>query len=452
LVLRPHRALSTSSDSLTFMWEEIGYSQSPYGTDALPATASGAGLLVGRDHEVEALIRRLTYATTHPTIEGDNGVGKTSLVSVAGYRAMEARLTGERRQYFLPLPRTFQLGLATSPDAFRREVYMAVAEGFVSHHAHLREAGLQAPDVGAVDQWLNSPLFHGGGGGLSVAGFGGNASRETAPNSGEGFSEAGLARIVEQWLAECFPGTLAGGFICVIDNLEILRTSQAARGILEELRDTVLAQQGLRWVLCGARGIIRTAASSPRLEGRLSAPIELPPINVDSVSEVVARRLSAFQTSENANPPVDPDGFRYLYEVLNANLRNALMHAENYSVALADAGGERPISPEEKLSHLKTWLRDTADSYHSATTGVGGRAWDVFEGLVVLDGQCSPSDYDQFGFTAPEAMRAQVRALEESQLVQSERDDTDNRRKTISMTPRGWLIHYRLNGYEPRTR
>ncbi len=432
------------------MWEEIGYSQSPYGVDALPPTESGAELLVGRDTEVDTLIRRLIHQTTHPTIEGENGVGKTSLVSVAGYRAMAERLSGERTQFFLPLPRRpFQLSPGTTADGFRREVYLAVAEGFISHHARLREAELHAPDVDAVQKLLQSPLFHGSGGGISVLGSGGTAQHQTTPNTSEAFAESGLPHIVEQWLAECFPGTLVGGFICVIDNLEILQTSQNARNILEQLRDTVLAQQGLRWVLCGARGIIRTAASSPRLEGRLSTPIELPPIALEDVPEVVARRLAAFSTREYANPPVDPDGFRYLYEVLNHNLRTALTHAENYSTALAD-GRLRPTTPEEKLADLKDWLKETTDRYYDDTKGVGKRAWDVFEGLIILDGQCSPGDYEEFGFTDQSAMRPHVKALEESQLVQSEQDETDNRRKTISITPRGWLIHYRINGYEPR--
>ena len=46
-------------------------------------------------------------------------------------------------------------------------------------------------------------------------------------------------------------------------------------------------------------------------------------------------------------------------------------------------------------------------------------------------------------------MRPHVRALEEANLVHSLIDETDHRRKTISVTPRGWLVQYKLNDYEP---
>ena len=44
-------------------------------------------------------------------------------------------------------------------------------------------------------------------------------------------------------------------------------------------------------------------------------------------------------------------------------------------------------------------------------------------------------------------MRPHIHALEEANLVTSVIDETDNRRKTISLTPRGWLVQYKLNDY-----
>ena len=45
------------------------------------------------------------------------------------------------------------------------------------------------------------------------------------------------------------------------------------------------------------------------------------------------------------------------------------------------------------------------------------------------------------------ALRPQIKALEDVNLVASAIDDTDKRRKTISITPRGWLVNYARNGY-----
>lgn len=430
------------------MWEEIGFTESPYATAALPASEQGDRLLVGRDRELSSLMNTLRYTARHATIEGDNGVGKTSLVAVAAYRAKQEKLQKAKAQFLLPLEGTFQLAPDDTTDAFGRRVAFRVAEAFIKEHDALSAAKLNVPDVDEIDRWLNSPLFHSTGGGLSVLGSGGSVERSTEPNTSAGFSEEGFVATVARWLDQCFPGSLTGGFVCVLDNLELLETSRAARLQLERLRDTVLAQRGLRWVLCGATGVVRAAASSPRLEGHLADPITLDPIDDDVVPDVVSRRLDVFASREDAYAPVEPTAFRYLYDVLNKNLRNALRYAEEYAMAVVSET-TWPDAPEAKYDHLKGWLRASADKHHHDTHGVGKRAWEVFEGLVILGGRCSPGDFEQFGFNSNEAMRQHIRSLEEANLVQSAVDDTDHRRKTIAITPRGWLVEYKLNNYEP---
>jgi hypothetical protein len=368
---------------------------------------------------LEDLLNTLRYTGRHATIEGDNGVGKTSLVAIAAFRAKQARLQQEKVQFLLPLEGTFQLSPDSTPDAFRRRVAFQVAHAFIRDHDVLRQANLNVPDVDEIDRWLNSPLFHSGGAGATFLGTGLSGDRGTEPNSSSGFSEDGFVATIERWLDACFPGSLTGGFVCVLDNLELLETSQAARRQLEQLRDSVLAQKGLRWVLCGANGVVRSAASSPRLEGHLADPINLTPIPDNLVADVVARRIEFFSIRPDSYAPVEPDGFKYLYDVLNKNLRNTLRYAEEFALGLVNSGEAIPGGSEEKLQRLTEWLRSSADSHHRDTRGVGGRAWDVFEGLVLMDGRCSPGDYEQFGFNSPMAMRPHVRSLEDANLVHS---------------------------------
>jgi hypothetical protein len=428
------------------MWDHLGFSESPYAATALPPSAQGERLLVGREEQLQRLLMALTYSTRHPTVEGDNGVGKTSLVAIAGYRAKQARVTGQRSQFFLPLDRTFQLSPEDTTDDFRRKVFFEVARAFITEHDSLKAARLAVPDVKEIDGWLHSPIFHTTGGGVSVLGSGLTGQRASGPNTSAGFNEAGFLATVDRWLRDCFPSSLAGGFICVIDNLELLETSQAARAHLERLRDSLLNQKGLRWVLCGAKGIVRSAASSARLEGLLADPINLVPISDDAVADVVDRRIEVFSNRAGAYAPVEPSGFRYLYEVLHKNLRNALRYAEEFSMEVA-ISANRMKTPEAKYAALESWLRSEADKHHADTHGVRGRAWEVFDGLVVLDGECSPGDYDLFGFNNAPSMRPHVQALEEANLVGRVIDETDNRRKTISLTPRGWLVQYKRDNY-----
>ncbi len=191
------------------------------------------------------------------------------------------------------------------------------------------------------------------------------------------------------------------------------------------MRNTVLGHQGLFWVLCGARGIVRTGASSPRLEGRLAEPMELKPVSDEDVVTLISRRIQLYRVADDAVAPVGEKGFSYLYQLLNKNLRNALKFCEDFSFWLHEEG-LISADADEYFRLLEVWVTDQADrAQTAAATVVRDRAWSVFDKLVNMNGSCSPSDFDLFGFNSPMAMRPQVKALEDANLVQSSIDDTD---------------------------
>jgi DNA-binding MarR family transcriptional regulator len=76
------------------------------------------------------------------------------------------------------------------------------------------------------------------------------------------------------------------------------------------------------------------------------------------------------------------------------------------------------------------------------------RGWEVFDELVVRGGSCSPSDYEEFDFESPQAMQPHLRRLQAANLVVSNIDESDRRRKTIVITPKGWLVQYKRSGYQ----
>jgi hypothetical protein len=424
------------------IWRELGFRSSPYGSEHLPASEEGERLLVGRDAEISQLLRFLRSTNRHATVEGDNGVGKTSLVNVACFRAGREFIENRTRQLLVPLRKTFQLTPDQGVEGFRREVLFEIAGSFIARKELLRGAGLTIPNTDTIDAWLNAPILRGGGGGVTVLGVGGNATATQSTNNSAGFTEAGFAASVDTWLRDCFPTREHGAFVAVIDNLELLETSATARALLEGLRDSVLSQRGIRWVLCGARGIVRTAASSPRLEGFLGEPIEIPPLADAHAPELIARRIDSFRLgTEPPIAPVDSEGFKFLYDVLHSNLRNALRYSEDFSLWFADQN-PRPSGPGGRLSALKSWVAELAKRYLNDTISVKDRAWKVFDDLVAFGGSCSPSDHEAFGYDSTMALRPQVKSLEDAQLVLSTREDADQRRKTISITPKGWLVHY----------
>jgi hypothetical protein len=432
------------------LWMDLGFRANPYSTTPIPPTEEGAQLLVGRHHELRRIVRGITSADTVPTIEGDNGVGKTSLVSVAAYTLREQFRASETSQVFIPLEEPFQLIPGGSLDEFRRRVYYAVARAFIQHGGTLKGAGLEVPQYQDVESWLGSPVVKGGTGGVSVLGSGANAGRSRAINVGEGFRDEGFQTTIDGWLRACFPAREQGGFLCLIDNLELLETSQAARAQLEALRDSLINRPGLRWILCGARGIVRSAASSPRIHGVLSEPIELGPISDADIAEVVRRRIDAFAMSADAYVPVDANGFHHIYRTLNRNLRDSLKYCEDFALWL-DHEDEQPESEDDKLRLLEVWMAQQAEQYLEATDNVKPRAWEVFDDLASDGGTCSPSDHELFGFNSPMAMRPHVKDLEEANLLISSVSDTDQRRKHIALTSRGWLVNYQRSGYQAPT-
>jgi hypothetical protein len=433
-----------------FVWEKFGFDQSPYTTEPVPATEEGDQLLVGREAEIAKLESRIISGGTHPTLEGDNGVGKTSLLRVACYRLRKAFEEDSSAKLFIPIDEFFQPGSDGSVDDFIKRVYWTIASAIVKEHATLKEHLDNVPDITDIRTWLTSPVLKSGGGSVSVAGFGGGASLGRSINTGLGFADAGFKELIDTWLRQMFPSTQAGGFICVIDNLELLETTQSARNLLEAIRDPLLNRRGLRWILCGARGIIRTSVSSPRLEGRLKDPVEITPISDEFVAAAIKQRIELCRMHPQAEPPVGPETFRYLYDILNRNLRSAFKIAEDFSFWLLDEG-EVSGNAATYAELFEVWLTGQADKHH-CDTHLRNRAWQVFDTLAERDGWCSPGDYADFGFNSTAAMRLQIKALEQENLVvTSINDDADKRRKTISMTPRGWLVRYARTGYPPPT-
>lgn len=424
------------------IWLDFGYSQNPYQTEELPGSADGLRLLVGRDKELGQLKASLTSTTLASTLEGDNGVGKTSLVAVAGYERAQSYRMKQTGQALLPLPRVFQVTPDDDPIVFSRAVMFSVAQQFLEQRDALREGGYDVPAASGLQEWLQEALVTGGGAGATALGFGGSANRSRSVNTSAGFLEAGLPSMLRDWLTKCFPTPSAGGFICCLDNLELLRTSREAREWLEALRDGILAWQGLRWVLIGSKGIIRTSVSSPRLEGRLLDPLLLGPMNPSDAERAIERRLSVFAVSRKSTPPVTPRQFLMLYYLVAGNMRNAMKLSVDFSLWLhANAPNAAGRS-----STLASWV-ERQSRWHLEDTSLTPTAWRIFDRLIELGGSCSPSDWAEFGYEGPRPLTKYLRVLEGQNLVSASYDENDRRRKTIHVTPRGWFVEKARGGY-----
>lgn len=421
------------------MWADFGFRRNLYDTHPITGNDQGERLLVGRSSELSSIKNRIQNIESVVSVEGPNGVGKTSLVLVAGYQ-LERDTADRGKNSILLAPEPFQFTAEDSAIDFKRKVYASIAAQFINNEPTYRKRFDLQFNLSPLKAWLENPIFRQGS--ASVAGFGGGGG--SSPNEGSGFDLHGFFSIVDRLLSAAFQTD--GGVICVLDNLEILNTSQAARQKLETLRDDLFSKHGIKWVVCGARGIVRSVATSPRLQGRLQEPMTIAPLKRDAIEDLIRSRVVEFQIGHDRVPPVGQRSFTHIFEILNENLRDALKFSGDYCLWLFEKGNYTP-DPDELHALFEVWLAEQSDRY-AENINVPPRAWQLFDDICAQGGSISPSDYEKFSFNSSQNMRGQVSKLESADLVTSELDETDHRRKTIAVMAKGWLLRHHRTGYD----
>ncbi|MFI7395787.1 hypothetical protein [Streptomyces tendae] len=418
-------------------WLSLGFKGNPYVVKPLPGSEDGRELLVGRDVELRALLRRIRESDMHVVLEGPNGVGKTSLVSVATWVASEDFTRGRSQQLYLPLPEPLQV--KEDAEEFVSSCYFGIARAFLEHEKTLKNAGRSVPRTKDLNLWLNSPVLRARGGGFNSP-FGGlTGSAGIAANTSQGYTQAGFRSAVKRWLGDAFPDG-SGGFVGLIDNLELIDVSSEAQRVMEEIRDPVLQLPGTRWVICGARGIARSVAATPRMNGVLSDPIDISPVPDSYIPQLIEARLRHYSVGDSASAPVSAKAFEHIYEVSHQNLRDSLSYSQDFSFGL-EPEFFLESAPDEIESAAREWLASLAMKYERDIR-LQPRMWRLLDDLAGIGGACSPGDHQDLGFNDRTHMRKNVVDLERFGLVTSSREESDQRRRSIEMTSKGWLVYF----------
>jgi hypothetical protein len=191
------------------IYRDWGFTDNPFSIMPLPASEAGEKLLIGRESEVAALLRRVATPPNIPTVEGLNGMGKTSLVNVTVYRCFQDYLQEGVGPAFIPCRERFQLSDDIDPSDFAFEVLLEVAQTLISHRGELQRVGHQLPNVEEIDRWLNAPelaSMQASVGAVLGVGYGRSAGAM-------GFNESGFKKIVKSWLKQIFPTDDSGGVV-----------------------------------------------------------------------------------------------------------------------------------------------------------------------------------------------------------------------------------------------
>ena len=446
----------------------LGLQENPFKIHALGANEVGKRLLVGRDAQVKLVAQRLHKHGKITCLDGHVGVGKTSLVNVATYECFQAFLRGETTQLLVPLGEAFQLGKDDNVNDFCDRVFKKVANGLLAHREQLKSYNYPGSNFDHVNAWLNSPIIEqinnsfGGSVGFglpSIAKLSMNGSTSTTKqaNTGSGFSQEGFEQLVRKWLNEIFSVQGNGGVVCVIDNLELLESGAVARRTLEGLRDKLFNVNGLRWVFCGANGVVHSLAASPRLSSFLNTPIiDVQNITQSYIEPLIKSRLKEFAMDESNMEsclPIRLKDLTKLYIIINSNLRDLLSQGDEYCEHLFNIG-KLQLTEEQKETRFNEWLlKATKESYRNLSTRIPSDTWlvldiamsDIYKGTFGIgdfDSISSNSKVQIVQSTFEKWLRLLVKLGILSKSIDDSTSDDEFNRDVYRVTAKGSLVHY----------
>lgn len=428
------------------VWGHYGFHTSPYSTSALRIADADEKLLVGRDDELRTVLRDLMSGTQMVALEGDYGVGKSSLAAVATSTAARWRATGKTVAPLFLAPATpLELDEGDTASSLERRTYFQVAGTVLANEQRLLHDGHRLNQINDFRRWLTTSSGGGwsAGIGASFPGvLGGTLSggRNKTPNTSAGFTEVGAITLVDSWLAELFPSADAGGVILLLDNLEVLSRFPKGVQLFESLRDRLFKRQGLRWIISGAEGTVRTALSTPKMSGVFPEPIEIGPLPHEMVQEVVARRAETYRSRSDAKLPVSPRAFEDAYVATGRNLRMALGLAERFSLR-TDPGEMAWMSEDDRDARFARWRENEGKkAIQQVAQRVTTMGWKVLSTLVVeRDGFATSADFADFGYKTMKSLQPHIQSLASLGLLTYTADEKDARRRVITATEMGRL-------------
>ena len=448
----PVRASSTKTIRNQYdCYASWGFRENPFQPSPLHPNQRGERLLVGRDEKLQLVKSRMHKHGKITCIEGPVGIGKTSLVNIAAYQCLQGFLKGDASQLLIPCNQAFQLTSKISAEEFSRDVFIQVAQTLINEAPRIAGLTFNMQERGNLDAWLNSPL-------VAKVQLGLKAfleiNQSTSLNNSGGFNASGFEKLVRSWLTQIFPQHGSGGVVCIIDNIELLETGPKAKKVLEALRDRLFSVDGLRWVVCGANGIVSSVVASPRLSGYLIRPVlELSSINGKDIPTVVDRRIEEFSYEQGKEYlPIHPEDLQHLYMIINFNLRDLLAHADDYCTYIFEHGS-RPEKDADKRARFETWLnKQTLDQYADLQKRISRDAWELLDTAMSeeLKGNFGPGDFSYFKKNSFQSIEYRtfmlyMRKFEDLGVVArivNDSEDDEKKRTIFSVTSKGALVHY----------
>ena len=419
------------------IYKDWGLIENPFKTVALQNNKIDSNLLVGREDVLKRLKNRIRTGPNVVTIEGENGIGKTSLVNISCFRLTQDFLNKTLDELYIQCNTIFQLDETTDNEDFLDYVYFNIGQTFILNKDIIRKNGINLDEMQSMEDYLNTYNMTA----INLGAFGFSGGESIELNQSKAFDKIGFRKTINKWLTELTTSKVSGHIICFIDNLELLKTSLNARNKIEFLRDKILNKTGLRWILSGATGIIHGVVSSARLSSILYEPIELEGLSKQYGKEIYLRRIETYSAGNSIDIPLTIVGFQILLDIMGGNIRYALNYADNYCMWIIDQNLKLDTNENKNVALLE-WIRQYAGKIHdSFSDNIKPKGRKFFIRIAEHQSSFAYNQYELFGFKSSQEMQPYIQQLENINLIQSLRSDGNGNRKEIAITSKGMLLH-----------
>lgn len=418
----------------------LGFASDPFSNKALRGDAEGEKLIVDRENEVNKIIRRIQESDKVPTLEGPNGVGKTSIINIALHRAFMQSQSSVDEPMFLPCRCPFQISREKGIEDFLDEFYLQVALTLIDSAEILRAPPgyTKAPIEQSIQNYIKSPIIRNFTGSILGNGIGLGAT----PNTGKGWERVGFRAAIDGWLRLLFPTSETGAIVCVIDNLEILQSSKIAKDTIEALRDTAFSVVGVKWILCGSSGVVRGVASSTRLAGWLQKPLNIGELREEVGGDVYDKRVNTFRKKADATLPLSRDNFITLFDMFNGNSRFALDEAGAFCTWVFDEVDDLNEIPHDSFER---WLADELETnYDEIFVYFRDRDEEAFKGICQLE-IFVPNDCLELGFQDLTEFQGILERFLNYGLITPTLDQNTPEDTVYEISPKSLKLQYFLN-------
>ncbi|MGH8564004.1 MAG: hypothetical protein ACREXW_07885 [Gammaproteobacteria bacterium] len=281
------------------MWEEFGFTQTPYRVTPLEANAADFDLFTSRDREGDKFQTMMDSSEgAFVVVSGDIGIGKTSFVNIQQH-VLGADMAGWG-QKLAPCLRITPLTIADDPTLLARRIVHDAVQNIEYYCA--RNVIRVPRTCETIRDWLS---FRASPSGyqltLGLLGVGQNWS---LPPVGDATLET-WRDVLEAMAGEVRKEMRVSGFIVCLDNAETLTQSQLT-SVLMSYRDTLFSIKGIWWVLIGqSRLYEQIDAIDRRVSQRISGNgVELSHLDVQQFQDAIERRVRAYRNREDAVSPL----------------------------------------------------------------------------------------------------------------------------------------------------